>query len=63
MPGNKEDIKRNNAFLQYDLHGHPCPGDHEIWVDPNKIWVDPSHVIITIYSVCLIYAWEYRRDF
>ena len=25
------------------------------------IWVDPSLVIITIYLVCLIHAWEYRR--
>ena len=36
------------------LHNNPCPGGHEIY---NL--VDPSLVIITIYLVCLFYAWEF----
>ena len=57
MPGSKEDFYRNNAFSLYDLYGHalaqePLPRG----VKKFTILVDPSLVIITIYSVCLIYA-------
>ena len=53
----EEDFKKNNAFSLYDLiYGHALaqePGLMKV-----TILVDPSLVIITIYLVFLIYAWE-----
>ena len=60
MPGcREEDFKKNNAFSLYDLYGHalaqePLPRGFMKFT----ILVDPSFVIITIYLVCLFYAWE-----
>mgnify|MGYP003685853757 CR=1 FL=1 len=47
---------REEFFFLEIMHFHdknPCSGGHEIYS-----LVDPSLVIITIHSVCLIYAWE-----
>ena len=41
------------TYMATPKHKNPCAGGHEI-----TILVDPSLVIITIYLVCLIYAWE-----
>ena len=50
---------RNNAFSLYDLYGHalaqePLPRG----LRNLQNLVDPLLVIITLYLVCLIYAWE-----
>ena len=58
----KKIFKRNNAFSLFDLCDHALaqkplsPG-----VMKFTILVDPSLVIIIIYLVCLICAWEQRR--
>ena len=41
------------TYMTTPQHKNPCPGGHEIY-----ILVDLSVVIINIYLVCLIYAWE-----
>ena len=57
-------ISWHNVFSLYDLYDHThfarnsCPGGHAIY---NL--VEPSFVIITIYLVCLIHAWEKIRRF
>ena len=61
MLGNREDdTYRNNVFSLHDLYGHahpsartPAPG-----VMKFKTLVDPSLVIIILYLVFLIHAWE-----
>ena len=52
------DRVEDNTYSLYDLYGHaltlePLPG-----VMKFTIWVDFSLVIITLYLICLIYAWE-----
>ena len=60
MPGSREeDFKKNNAFSLYDLYGHTLAQEPLPWgVMKFTIFVEPSLVIIIIYLVCLIYAWE-----
>ena len=44
------------TYMATPQRKNPCPGSHEIY---NL--VEPSLVIISIYLVCLIYAWEYKE--
>ena len=43
------------TYMVTPQHKNPCPGGFFL--------IDPSLVIIAIYLVCLIYAWEQRRRF
>ena len=62
MIWNREDFKRNNAFSLYMLHVliWPCCSTRTPAPEVMKliILVEPSFVIITLYLVCFIYAWE-----
>ena len=46
------------TYMATAQHKNPCPGVMKL-----TIQVHPSLVIITIYLVYLIYAWEQRRRF
>ena len=41
------------TYMATPWHKTPCPLGHKIY-----IFVDPSLVIIILYLVCLIYAWQ-----
>ena len=52
------DSYRNNAISLYDI-SHTLEQEPLPWgVMKFTVLVDPSLVIITVYLVCLIYAWE-----